>query len=658
MLNPQGLQWSQLCRNIRLRTRATLSVAPGTTLVFTAAEAAAIEKVVREQLDKVPATLPEECIPRLAPTTGGGTAPRAVAHIDFNWASLNRADAASVELLRFARVSLLGGAVEDPTTVTGETEAAPSVPPAAASGARPPTGRVGPGVRATPRQKRPSRAVGRAPGFSPGVTKERATARSLRSPLVQERMKRAHELVVSAILEEDDAAVVAKPFYLVQELVPNQRWPDGGVVVYGHFPFLLDLSWQQSGSWVSFCRKLACAPDGVSQGGTYEVCITVQDSTGRASRSGSADGSGSDDAADDVDVGGAAVGGIEGAARETVNQLLEEEEDSDVWLAGGTADVQGGGSVAGDQGGRSPTGGRDGEGIAPAGEPGEGAPAGGARRAAPTSNGGAGTPVGDAGGSVTVRGGARAVQEGGGAETGGEGTTSGSGGLGSANGRPAGAHGGASGGGAGAGGHGEAGSAGGAGRVGGTGGGGVTGGGPDNGRPSSGHGGASGGDVGVGGHGGSGGDGGAGSGGAAGSLVGGLGGGGSEGVGAGGRADAGGGRGAGRVGGDPAGGGAVGGGGAASSASEGPTSLGLHNLLCEAARTSNVEMGLEPDGVATVKTLAQSPPSSFFVKCTFFTDMDLDTADPLHLSCQRDSFITAVFLARPKVAPPVRPVRR
>lgn len=67
-------------------------------------------------------------------------------------------------------------------------------------------------------------------------------------------MKRAHDLVVSAIVvEEEETSAIAKPFYLVQELVPNLRWPDGGVVLYGLSLFLLDLSWQQSGSWICFC---------------------------------------------------------------------------------------------------------------------------------------------------------------------------------------------------------------------------------------------------------------------------------------------------------------------------------------------------------------------------------------------------------------------
>lgn len=96
------------------------------------------------------------------------------------------------------------------------------------------------------------------------------------------------------------------------------------MAVYGHFPLLLDLLWQQSGSWVCFYLKLACAPHDISQGGKYEFCITVQDSVGRACDFESADGSGSDEAANDLDDSGAAEGGGAEAAREVDNTSLEE----------------------------------------------------------------------------------------------------------------------------------------------------------------------------------------------------------------------------------------------------------------------------------------------------------------------------------------------
>ncbi|KAK1867321.1 hypothetical protein I4F81_009828 [Pyropia yezoensis] len=201
------------------------------------------------------------------------------------------------------------------------------------------TGRAGPGAGATNAGKRRSRAAGGAIVSSAGVTKPRATtARPLRSPLVQERMKRAHDLVVSAIVvEEEETSAIAKPFYLVQELVPNLRWPDGGVVLYGLSLFLPDLSWQQSGSWICFCRNLACAPHGISQGGTYEVGMTLQDGAEDASGPGSTDGSGSDCGSDYEagDMDGERVM-VEGAGRETDNPLLEEDEDSDVSLGGDT----------------------------------------------------------------------------------------------------------------------------------------------------------------------------------------------------------------------------------------------------------------------------------------------------------------------------------
>lgn len=85
--------------------------------------------------------------------------------------------------------------------------------------------------------------------------------------------------------------------------------------------------------------------------------------------------------------------------------------------------------------------------------------------------------------------------------------------------------------------------------------------------------------------------------------------------------------------------------------------MGLHNLLTQALRTSSAAMGLDVEEHASVTTLAQSPSSTFFMTCTFFTDMDLDTADQNDWSCQTDSHIVAAYRARPKVAPAVRRAR-
>lgn len=103
------------------------------------------------------------------------------------------------------------------------------------------------------------------------MSKLRSTARTLRSPLVQAKMKKAHEAIVSALLEEGKRATVAKPRYLSQRLMRTLRWPEGGVVVYAQFPSVLDLFWKQRGAWSAMCRKTACAPDRDSAVGTYEV---------------------------------------------------------------------------------------------------------------------------------------------------------------------------------------------------------------------------------------------------------------------------------------------------------------------------------------------------------------------------------------------------
>lgn len=143
------------------------------------------------------------------------------------------------------------------------------------------------------------------------------TVRGQRLANVQLNVQQAHETVVSAIMEKDKKIEIVKPNYLVRRVVPNKRWPDGGVVVYANFPFLLDDSWAESGAWSAWCRKLVCAPDGQSNGGTCEVLFILekdqQDGPGANEVSGSSgdDGSqGGDDDYMDLTPGGDDDGGL------------------------------------------------------------------------------------------------------------------------------------------------------------------------------------------------------------------------------------------------------------------------------------------------------------------------------------------------------------
>lgn len=143
--------------------------------------------------------------------------------------------------------------------------------------------------------------------------------------------------------------------------------------------------------------------------------MTLQDGAEGASGPGSADGSGSDCGSDceagDMD-GERVVGEGGGAGRETGDPLLEEYEDSDVWLGVGALHVVGDSSVVGGRGRGSAAVGRDGGGVERAGDAGEGARAEGAGRASPAGDGVGTSPSGDAGGHATVRGGAAVDGEG------------------------------------------------------------------------------------------------------------------------------------------------------------------------------------------------------------------------------------------------------
>lgn len=160
---------------------------------------------------------------------------------------------------------------------------------------RPPVGRR---VRAISRPTGRGRATGGATIW-PMVVGGGRNVRALRSSRVQQKLQQAHEAVVNAMMDEDEGAEVVKPTYLVQKVMPNNFWPDGGVVIYAQFPFLLDQWWRRSGSWAAFCPKAVCAPDCQSQGVTYGVFFTLQREEGGDSG------------------GSAAVGGMAAAA--TVN---------------------------------------------------------------------------------------------------------------------------------------------------------------------------------------------------------------------------------------------------------------------------------------------------------------------------------------------------
>lgn len=617
MLNPTSLEWSWLCRNLRLRTHAFLQVSAGALVPnFTPADAAAVQAAVIEQLDATPPSLSTACIPHLASNgSSGSNVSRVVEYIDFKWNGLHLADPVSVQLLTAARLRMLAGRTAAELQKRGKqnsrvaaadsTEIAPSAgleAPGAAGGGRPPTGRAARGSRGSSSGKRQS-----TPSGGPaGVSKSRSTARTLRSPLVQAKMKKAHEAIVSALLEEGKRATVAKPSYLVQRLMPTLRWPEGGVVVYAQFPFLLDLSWKQRGAWSAMCRKTACAPDGDSAGGTYEVFFTLEADPG----SGSEESSGEVlDLVDDVEsMFPDDAAGVDGAAGS--GSLPRGTNESSATAEGGSGSSAGGGSTASD-----PAAGADVGSPAAGGLSAQGLGAGG--------DGGGSTAGGDNGGPAAgglFEAGPAAASGGGGSTAGGDNGGLAVGGL--SEGSPT--------------------------AGGGTGG--WTAGGDTGGPAAAGV--SASGPIASGGCG----DGGSGDG----SMDGGARGG-STAARAGGASTA-----------ERAGGGGSSAGGATLAAAapggavspddspapvpRGPTSEGLHALLMEAARSTNKDLGLGPERRAEVETITQSPPSSFFLNCSFYTDMDLDTADPEDMTSQTDSFITAVYRARPRVAPSVRRV--
>lgn len=80
---------------------------------------------------------------------------------------------------------------------------------------------------------------------------------------------------MAAFIEEDARATIVQPHYSVFEVDPMLLWPNGGVLVYAQFPFLLDESWRTPGLCLSYCRKVLCDPDPRNIGGTYETIFSM-----------------------------------------------------------------------------------------------------------------------------------------------------------------------------------------------------------------------------------------------------------------------------------------------------------------------------------------------------------------------------------------------
>lgn len=240
---------------------------------LTMAEMTAESATMHSLSDSSPPTVPRHCSTSFTQVAAQGSQGGSMeaAHLRFSWAGLHVVDDVSRSVLsvledRFLicfpasrrRDSSQGG-----PSSTGSSHAGGNQPPAAPrrSAATPPT---------PPRRTRRSASAEAVPAPS---TK---SMRALRSQKLQTRLARAHEAAVVAMMEEDTRATVVKPHYVVVLVDPHALWPDGDVVVYAQFPFLLNDSRRTPGLCLSYCRKVLCDPDPRSLGGTYEAIFTME----------------------------------------------------------------------------------------------------------------------------------------------------------------------------------------------------------------------------------------------------------------------------------------------------------------------------------------------------------------------------------------------
>lgn len=240
------------------------------------AEMASVSATLHGLSETSPPSVPRCCTTTFtqvgAPGVQGGT--MEVAQLRFSWSRIHVLDdvsrsvvsALESRFLTYARQKDRAASVAGGRSSTGSSQAGGSRPPAAPSARR--------GSAATP--PTPPRRTKRLAPADLLPSPSTKSIRSLRSQKLQTRLVQAHEAAVVAMLDEDNRATVVTPHYVVAQVDPHLLWPDGGVVVYAQFPFLLDDSWRTPGLCLSYCRKVLCDPDPRSLGGTYEVIFTME----------------------------------------------------------------------------------------------------------------------------------------------------------------------------------------------------------------------------------------------------------------------------------------------------------------------------------------------------------------------------------------------
>lgn len=279
-LNPETAKFSWLCRNLRLRSAASItllpSALPGGGIQLSMAETTSVTATLHSLSDSSPPAMPVSCSASFshvaAPGDQGGT--MEVAQVRFSWAGIHVVDDVSKSVLSAVDKRMLSGyprqrrpdSSPGGPSSTGSSHAGGSRPPAS-----PTVPRGSPAALPTgPRRNKRSAPSELLPAPSS------KSIRSLRSQKLQTRLAQAHEAALAAMMEEDARATVVKPHYSVVEVDPHFLWPDGGVVVFAQFPFLLDDSWRTPGLCLSYCRKVLCDPDPRCMGGTYEAIFTME----------------------------------------------------------------------------------------------------------------------------------------------------------------------------------------------------------------------------------------------------------------------------------------------------------------------------------------------------------------------------------------------
>eukprot|EP00170_Pyropia_yezoensis_P005239 contig_21356_g5253 len=260
MINPEQYEWAWLARNLRLRETLVVG-SPRSGAECPRGLSVENINLIKMAVEKADC-MPLGCTSVLDNFPGGADGQTTVVKLEWSWKSIHEPDDAFAFIIHVLQTRFLGGLNEEDRAKKRAAAAADASENGSRTAA--PAGSSGVGSERPP-SAATRRGTKRGSEEDPVVPVD-LSVRRFRHPKAAAKFEKTIAAAADALVEEETCTTVVRVPYVVGQVEPFSAWPHGGVVVFAHFPFLLNPFFQDGGRLECSLRKLLA----FDVGGSYE----------------------------------------------------------------------------------------------------------------------------------------------------------------------------------------------------------------------------------------------------------------------------------------------------------------------------------------------------------------------------------------------------